>query len=45
MIRSQQVIAGMKQAKAAGGLAAKSEDAPGAEHVLVSNYGKFGTLH
>jgi hypothetical protein len=27
MIRSQQVIAGMKQAKAAGGLAAKSEDA------------------
>jgi tetratricopeptide (TPR) repeat protein len=41
----QQVIAGIRQAKAAGGPAKKSEDGQVAEHVLVSNYGKFGTLH
>jgi tetratricopeptide (TPR) repeat protein len=41
----QKVIAGIRQAKAARGPAAKSEEGEAAKHVLVSNYGKFGTLH
>jgi len=41
----QKVIAGIRQAKANNGSAAKTEDEQSASHVLVSNYGKFGTLH
>lgn len=41
----QKLIAGIQQIKAAGGAAAKPGDGQAAEHVLVSNYGKFGTLH
>jgi tetratricopeptide (TPR) repeat protein len=41
----QKVIDGMKQLQAAGGVAAKPNGGQATEHVLVSNYGKFGTLH
>jgi tetratricopeptide (TPR) repeat protein len=41
----QQVLAGMRQTKTTAGAATTSESGPVAEHVLVSNYGKFGTLH
>ncbi|MDB5881526.1 MAG: Tetratricopeptide domain protein [Ramlibacter sp.] len=41
----QKVMASLAQAKAGSEPAAKSQGDPVAEHVLVSNYGKFGTLH
>ena len=41
----RQVIEGMRRAKAAGGAGTNGEDPQAAGHVLVSNYGKFGTLH
>jgi Flp pilus assembly protein TadD, contains TPR repeats len=41
----EKVLLGIRQAKADGRFAVSSADAPAASHVLVSNYGKFGTLH
>ena len=41
----QKVMAGIRQAKAAGPRAVNADEGQAAEHVLVSNYGKFGTLH
>ena len=41
----QKVMAGIRQAKAAGPRAVNADEGQVAEHVLVSNYGKFGTLH
>jgi tetratricopeptide (TPR) repeat protein len=39
----RKIVDGIRLAGAAGGLDAKPVEA--AEHVLISNYGKFGTLH
>jgi tetratricopeptide (TPR) repeat protein len=41
----RKVITGIRQAKASSEAGAKPDDGKAAGHVLVSNYGKFGTLH
>jgi tetratricopeptide (TPR) repeat protein len=41
----QKVLQGVRQARSADPAAPAAEDGDAASHVLVSNYGKFGTLH